>query len=131
MKTAIHDDDLTAMAAKAEDAARLLATLAHGKRLLALCHMLRGEVSVGRLADLIDLTPTALSQHLARMRDLQLVETRREGQTIYYRLASPEVAAILQTLYGLYCAPAGCGDAADGTEPSLPPPSRSRSASRL
>jgi DNA-binding transcriptional ArsR family regulator len=101
----IEHDDLTRMAAKAEEAARLLATLAHGKRLLALCHMLRGEVSVGRLAELVDLAPTALSQHLARMRDLHLVETRREGQTIFYRLASPEVAAILETLHRLYCAP--------------------------
>ena len=109
MLSALSDDDMVDMAAKAEEAARLLATLAHGKRLLALCHMLRGEVSVGRLAELIDLAPTALSQHLARMRDLQLVETRREGQTIYYRLASPEVAAILETLYGLYCAPTACG----------------------
>jgi DNA-binding transcriptional ArsR family regulator len=131
MKTSIDNDDLTEMAAKAEDAARLLATLAHGKRLLALCHMLRGEVSVGRLAELIDLTPTALSQHLARMRDLQLVETRREGQTIYYRLASPEVAAILQTLYGLYCAPTVCAEEAGAKAPAKPPSRRSRSAARL
>ncbi|WP_206030195.1 metalloregulator ArsR/SmtB family transcription factor [Roseomonas sp. AR75] len=110
------------MAAKADEAARLLSTLAHGKRLLALCHMLRGEVSVGRLAELIDLSPTALSQHLARMRDLNLVETRREGQTIYYRLASREVAAILETLYGLYCAPAGCD--ADAAPAAAAPPRR-------
>jgi DNA-binding transcriptional ArsR family regulator len=111
MQIEMPDDALIDMAAKAEEAARLLATLAHGKRLLALCHMLRGEVSVGRLAELVGLSPTALSQHLARMRDLQLVETRREGQTIYYRLASREVAAILETLYGLYCAPsAGASD---------------------
>ena len=121
MKSALSDDGLEDMAAKAEEAARLLSTLAHGKRLLALCHMLRGEVSVGRLAELIELSPTALSQHLARMRDLQLVETRREGQTIYYRLVSPEVTAILQTLYGLYCAPA---------PPDAPPPKRGRGASR-
>jgi DNA-binding transcriptional ArsR family regulator len=119
MKEALTDADISDMAAKAEEAARLLATLAHGKRLLALCHMLRGEVSVGRLAELIDLAPTALSQHLARMRDMQLVETRRDGQTIYYRLASPEVAAILETLYGIYCAPA-CRDAAD----TAPAPTR-------
>jgi len=119
------------MAARAEDAARLLATLAHGKRLLALCHMLRGEVSVGRLAELIELAPTALSQHLARMRDLGLVETRREGQTIYYRLASPEVAAILHTLYGLYCAPAGCGEGTAPVPAAAPSTKRSSSASRL
>lgn len=93
------------MASRAEEAARLLATLAHGKRLLALCHMLQGEVSVGRLAALVGLSPTSLSQHLARMRDLRLVATRRDGQAVLYRLASREVAAILETLHALYCAP--------------------------
>jgi DNA-binding transcriptional ArsR family regulator len=120
MQIGISEDDVADMAAKADEAARLLSTLAHGKRLLALCHMLRGEVSVGRLAELIDLSPTALSQHLARMRDLNLVETRREGQTIYYRLASREVAAILETLYGLYCAPAGCQPDVAGTAAKPP-----------
>lgn len=108
------------MQAKAEEAARLLATLAHGKRLMALCHLLQGEKSVGQLAALAGLSPTALSQHLARMRDLGLVETRREGQSIFYRLASPEVVAILETLYRLFCAPgeggpdAPVGDVRDG-----------------
>ena len=59
------------------------------------------------LAGLAGLAPTDLSQHLARMRDLRLAETRRDGQTIFYRLASAEVAAILETLFTLYCAPAG------------------------
>lgn len=105
----IKYDALLGMEAKAEDAARLLATLANTKRLLALCHLLQGEKSVGQLAELIGLSPTALSQHLARMRDLGLVATRREAQTIFYRLASAEVAAILETLYRLYCAPALSG----------------------
>ena len=109
MKIDINDAAFLEMEAKAETAARLLATLANAKRLLALCHLLQGEKSVGQLAELIALSPTALSQHLARMRDLDLVETRRDGQTIYYRLASAEVAAILETLYRLYCAPAACG----------------------
>lgn len=113
MKINIADNVFTEMEAKAEEAARLLATLANAKRLMALCHLLQGEKSVGQLAELIDLAPTALSQHLARMRDLDLVATRREGQTIFYQLASPEVAAILETLYRLYCAPAPCGGDAD------------------
>ena len=102
---------MSAMEAKAEDAARLLSTLANAKRLMALCHLLQGERSVGQLAEMIGLAPTALSQHLARMRDLGLVATRRDGQTIFYRLASAEVAALLETLYRLYCAPAPGGDA--------------------
>jgi DNA-binding transcriptional ArsR family regulator len=94
------------MQAKADQAARLLATLANPKRLLALCHLLHGEKSVGQLADLVELSQSALSQHLARLRDLGIVATRREAQTVHYSLASREVAAILETLYGLFCAPA-------------------------
>lgn len=95
------------MEAKADQAARLLATLANPKRLLALCHLLHGEKSVGQLAALVDLSQSALSQHLARLRDLGIVATRREAQLVHYRLSSPEVTAILETLYGLFCATAG------------------------
>lgn len=109
MKGEMPPQSFQVMAEKAEEAARMLATLANAKRLMALCHLLQGEVSVNQLATMIDLSPTALSQHLARMRDLRLVDTRREGQTIYYRLASPEVAAILETLYRIYCAPEVAG----------------------
>ena len=109
MKTDIVDASFYALEAKAEEAARLLSALANAKRLMALCHLLQSEKSVGELAELVGLAPAALSQHLARMRDLRLVETRRDGQTIFYRLASAEVAAILETLYRLYCAPATNG----------------------
>ena len=112
MKMDIDDTALTSLEAKAEEAARVLAALANAKRLMALCHLVQGEKSVGDLADLVGLAPAALSQHLARMRDLRLVETRRDGQTIFYRLASAEVAAILETLYRLYCAPAESNAAA-------------------
>ncbi|NKC33215.1 winged helix-turn-helix transcriptional regulator [Roseomonas sp. BU-1] len=108
MPAALADDALAAaeaLEAKAEEAARLLSALANAKRLMAMCHLLEGEKSVNQLAGLVGLAPTALSQHLGRMRDLRLVETRREGQTIFYRLASAEVQAILATLYTLYCAP--------------------------
>ncbi len=94
------------MQAKADQAARLRATLANPKRLLALCHLLHGEKSVGQLADLVQLSQSALSQHLARLRDLGIVTTRREAQTVHYSLASRDVAAILETLYGLFCATA-------------------------
>ncbi|UPY38965.1 metalloregulator ArsR/SmtB family transcription factor [Sediminicoccus sp. KRV36] len=107
MNIDISDDALSILEAKAEEASRLLAALANAKRLMALCHLVQGEKSVGDLAELVGLAPAALSQHLARMRDLRLVETRRDGQTIYYRVASAEVAAILETLYRLYCAPTG------------------------
>jgi DNA-binding transcriptional ArsR family regulator len=112
MNIDIDNDALSILEPKAEGAARLLAALANAKRLMALCHLLQGEKSVGDLAELVGLAPAALSQHLARMRDLRLVETRRDGQTIYYRVTSAEVAAILETLYRLYCAPAGSNAAA-------------------
>ncbi len=81
--------------------------MANAKRLIVLCHLLGGEMSVGTLAKLVDLAPAALSQHLAKLRALRLVATRRDGQTIFYRLASAEAAAVLETLYQLYCAPEG------------------------
>ena len=106
MKMLDVESDAHALEAKAEEAARVLAALANAKRLIALCHLLDGEKSVGQLAALVDLAPATLSQHLGRLRDLRYVETRRDGRTIHYRLSSPEVRALIETLYRLYCAPA-------------------------
>jgi DNA-binding transcriptional ArsR family regulator len=89
---------------KAEEAAGLLAAMANSKRLMVLCNLIDGERAVGDLAEQVGLRQAALSQHLGKMRALDLVATRRDGQTIYYRLASREVREILQTLYRLYCA---------------------------
>lgn len=88
---------------KAEEVAGLLAAMANARRLVVLCQLIDGERSVGELAGNAGLSPAALSQHLSKLRALGLVATRRDGQTIYYRLVSPEVRAVLQTLYGLYC----------------------------
>lgn len=96
---------IAAMDAKAEEASRLLTVMANAKRLMVLCNLLGGEKSVGELAEIVDLSQAALSQHLGKMRALELVETRRDGQTIYYRLASEEAREVLETLYRLYCAP--------------------------
>ncbi len=96
---------LAALEAKAEEVARVLTAMANPKRLLVLCNLLEGEKSVGALAEAVGLAQAALSQHLSKMRALGLVETRRDGQTIYYRLASAEVRVLLETLYRLYCAP--------------------------
>jgi DNA-binding transcriptional ArsR family regulator len=67
--------------------------------------MLDGEKSVGELADIAGLSSAALSQHLGKMRALSLVKPRRDGQTIYYSIASQEVRSVLETLYRLFCAP--------------------------
>ncbi|MBI3505556.1 MAG: helix-turn-helix transcriptional regulator [Proteobacteria bacterium] len=92
--------------ASARKATALLKAMANERRLTILCHLCAGECSVGALEGVLDLSQSALSQHLARLRADRLVLTRREGQTIYYRLAGSEATAILATLHSLYCAPA-------------------------
>lgn len=87
-------------AAKAE---AMLKLLANAKRLMILCHLVKGEKSVGQLAELVGLSHSALSQHLAKMRDQGLVEADKQGQMVYYRINNPEVEAILATLYLIYC----------------------------
>lgn len=96
---------LKALEAKADEVAATLTAMANPKRLLVMCTLLSGEKSVGELAEIVQLSPAALSQHLGKMRALRLVLTRRDGQTIYYSLASTEVRAMLKTLYRVYCAP--------------------------
>ena len=96
--------DLDALKDKAGQASRLLKSLANDRRLLILCHLSEHEKSVGELEQLVDLSQSALSQHLARLRRDELVQTRREAQTIYYSIASAEAGAVLKTLYDLYCA---------------------------
>ncbi|MFG1461498.1 metalloregulator ArsR/SmtB family transcription factor [Xanthobacter sp. DSM 24535] len=96
-------DDL--LARNAPLAAALLASMAHPKRLLALCHLLEGERTAGDLAVRVGLSPSALSQHLAKMRAAGLVDSRRDGQAICYFLAGHEARAVLETLHRLYCAP--------------------------
>lgn len=103
MKTQMNDEAITRLEAKAEDVSVMLAAMANAKRLLVMCTLLAGERSVGDLAGVVQLSPAALSQHLGKMRALRLVTTRREGQTIYYALASTEVKAVLETLYRIYC----------------------------
>jgi DNA-binding transcriptional ArsR family regulator len=94
-----------AMQAQAEDAAALLKAMANPQRLKVLCLLLGGEKSVGDLNRDIDLSQSALSQHLAVLRESALVTTRRSGQTIYYALSAGPVEAIIATLHAYYCAP--------------------------
>lgn len=94
-----------AFAAKAGEAAALLKALAHEARLMVLCQLLDGEHSAGALQEGSELSQSALSQHLARLREEGLVTTRRAAQTIYYRLADPNVARVLETLAAIYCPP--------------------------
>lgn len=106
MDSALLDPVPSDLETLAEEAAGLLAAMANAKRLLVLCHMVEQERSVNELATFAGLSQSALSQHLGKMRLQGLVTTRREAQTIYYRIASEEVRAVLETLYALYCKPA-------------------------
>lgn len=92
-----------AMRAHAGDAARLLRALANDKRLVMLCLLVEGERSVGELNARVELSQSALSQHLALLRADGLVNTRREAQTIYYSLADGPAQRIIETLHSVYC----------------------------
>jgi len=80
----------------------MLKLLASEQRLLLLCRLVEGEASVGALAEHAKLAQSAASQHLAKMRAEGLVATRREAQTIYYRLADPAAMRVLDTLCEIY-----------------------------
>ena len=89
----------------AEKAAKLLKSMSHPSRLMVLCHLLKGESPVSELNQAVPLSQSALSQHLAGLRQAGLVDTRRESQAIFYRLKSPAVTGILEALYRIYCNP--------------------------
>jgi ArsR family transcriptional regulator, virulence genes transcriptional regulator len=91
------------MTAKAAEVANLLATMANPVRLLILCSLVEGEKPVHELVNNSGITQGAVSQHLTRMRNLKLVSTRRDGQSIYYSIRSKEVQQLLNLLYTLYC----------------------------
>lgn len=95
--------DIVAMARHAEDAAALLKALAHGGRLMILCHLAGGECSVTELETLLGSRQAAVSQQLARLRMEGLVAARREGKAIYYRLADPRSARIVALVHDMYC----------------------------
>lgn len=95
--------DAASMRRHAGDAAKLLKALANEKRLQILCLLVERERSVGELNDLLDLSQSALSQHLAVFREDGIVSTRREAQTIYYGLADGPARALLGTLHDVFC----------------------------
>lgn len=93
------------MRAHAADAARLLKALAHETRLMILCLLADGELSVGELNARLGLSQSALSQHLAVLRTDGLVSTRRDAQHVYYSLAGTHATRVIETLHDIYCRP--------------------------
>ena len=95
--------DISLLEPKMNEAAALMTMLSQPARLRILCILLEGEHSVLQLAQLCRLSQPAISHHLKKLRDADLVQTRRSAQTIHYSLKGEEVKAIMQTLHQLYC----------------------------
>ncbi len=98
--------NITPMLAAAEQATDLLKALANRHRLIIICQLTEKERSVGELAALLNIRDTTVSQHLALLRKDGVVTARRDGQTIWYSIVSPEARELVNTLYRVYCGPA-------------------------
>jgi ArsR family transcriptional regulator, virulence genes transcriptional regulator len=96
--------NLQELAPKAAQAESFLKALANRHRLMILCELHKGEISVSALQQAIGLSQSSLSQHLARLREDELVTTRRESQAIFYSLANTKVTRTISLLYELFCA---------------------------
>lgn len=104
MPTLLIDRSMADFEVRAAQAAQMLKALANEKRLMILCKLLEsGELSVMALSEMVGLSQSALSQHLAKMRDENIVGFRRDAQTIYYRVADPNAARVLAVLKSIYC----------------------------
>lgn len=103
--------DVEQFANQAQAATDLLKAMSNESRLLILCQLVHGEKTVGELEQVVGLSQSALSQHLAVLRQSDLVKTRRNAQSILYSLAGPEPRALIEALYNLF----GRASGADGT----------------
>lgn len=99
--------DVVRLRESADAAGQLLKTLANPDRLLLLCQLSQGERNVGELEMLLGILQPTLSQQLAVLRREGLVDTRRDGKQVFYRISSPQALAIINTLYQLFCAEEG------------------------
>ncbi len=89
---------------QAGEASRLLKAMANESRLLVLCFLAEeGELSVGDLAQSVGLSQSALSQHLAKLREDDLVATRKDAQSVFYRVCDPNAQRVLELLHDMFC----------------------------
>lgn len=102
---ALETMTLSEMARHAEDAAQFLKLMANPHRLMVLCHLLDAELSVSEINEHVPLSQSALSQHLAVLRNSGIVKTRRDQQTIFYSLTNRGVESIIGELYEQFCRP--------------------------
>ena len=104
MNSSTNLEQLMEFGQQTQEAAGLLKAMANECRLLVLCHLsVSGELSVGQLVERVGLSQSALSQHLAKLREEQVVVTRKEAQTVYYRVGDPKVEQLLALLHTLFC----------------------------
>jgi DNA-binding transcriptional ArsR family regulator len=96
-------NDLEQLAEHAQEAAALLKQLSNQHRLMILCSLIDSELSVTELNSRTNLSQSALSQHLASLRNAGLVQTRREAQTIFYQLQGNEAIQVIKVLKSIYC----------------------------
>jgi ArsR family transcriptional regulator len=99
----VSDLPVAALEERAEYVTERLSLVANSRRLLILCELVKGELSVGAIQTRVGLSQSALSQHLARLREAGMVATRRDAQTVYYRIADPELEVLMTALYDAFC----------------------------
>ncbi|MGC8521095.1 MAG: ArsR/SmtB family transcription factor [Steroidobacteraceae bacterium] len=99
----LRPQQLSEMQANANRVSDVLKAIANGARLMLVCQLAEGEKSVGQLTACVGLAQSAVSQHLALLRRHHVVTTRRHGQSVYYGLASAEVAEVIKTLHDQFC----------------------------
>ena len=103
MPNPLTNNDLEQLVEHAQEAALLLKQLSNQHRLIILCSLIDGELSVTELNSRTNLSQSALSQHLASLRNAGLVQTRREAQTIFYQLQGNEAIQVIRVLKSIYC----------------------------
>ncbi len=101
----VRRPDTGKLEAKAAEVAAVMRALANERRLMILCKLVEwGEASVNSLAQAVGLSQSALSQHLAKMREEGVVAYRRQSQTLWYRIADPRIEEMFATIHRLFCA---------------------------
>jgi len=98
----ISSYDLQIIASEASD---FLKQLANKQRLMILCHLVDGEKSVSELQNLLGIQQSSLSQHLAKLRNQQIIEPRREAQNMYYSITDQNAFQVIQLLHKMFCTP--------------------------
>lgn len=103
MKSQVQNKSLKELRQRSEEVAALLKQLSHPQRLLILCSMAESEKSVSEIEEACGASQSAVSQFLKGMRLEGLIDSRREGKQIYYRIVDKRVLELIRSLYGIFC----------------------------